>query len=80
MIPKKYTGEMLKGRKARCLCDISNKGGHGISAGSTVTIVNVVRGKGLYVKTEKCPHCGQYAYINGVARNELELMEEGKES
>lgn len=49
MIPKKYTGEMLKGRKARCLCDISNKGGHGISAGSTVTIVNVVRGKGLYV-------------------------------
>ena len=68
MIPKKYTGEMLKGRKARCLCDISNKGGHGISAGSTVTIVNIVRGN------------GQYAYITGVSRNELELIEEGKES
>ena len=66
MIPKKYTGEMLKGRKARCLCDISNKGGHGISAGSTVTIVNVVRGKGLYVKTEKCPTVGSMLISPGL--------------
>lgn len=79
MIPKKYTGEMLRGRKSRCLCDISNKGGHGVSAGSTVTIVNVVRGKGLFVKTEKCPHYGQYAYITGVARTKLELIEKGEE-
>lgn len=76
MISKKYTGEMLKGKKARCLRDISNKGGHGISAGSTVAIIGVVRGKGLYIKTEKCPHCGQYAYITGVARSELELIKE----
>lgn len=76
MIPKKYTGEMLKGKKARCLCDISNKGGNGISAGSTVTIVNVVRGKGLCIKTEKCPCCGQYCYITGIDRDCLELIVE----
>ncbi len=75
MIPKKYTGEMLRGRKARTLKDIANKGGCGISAGSIVTIINVVRGKGLYIKTEKCPQCGQYAYITGVVRAELELIE-----
>lgn len=76
MISKKYTGEMLRGRKARVLVDIANKGGCGVSAGGTVTIVNVVRGKGLYIKTEKCPHCGQYAYIIGVSREDLELIEE----
>lgn len=41
-----------------------------------MTIANVVRGKGLYIKTEKCPHCGQYAYIIGVSREDLELIEE----
>lgn len=77
MIPKKYTGEMLRGRKARVLADIANKGGCGVSAGSTTVIIkNVVRGKGLYIKTEKCPHCGQYAYITGVSRDVLELIEE----
>lgn len=76
MIPKKYTREMLRRRKARVLVDIANKGGCGVSAGATVTIIDVVRGKGLYIKTEKCPHCGQYAYITGVARTELEFIEE----
>lgn len=76
MIPKKYTGEMLRGRKVRTLKDITNKGGCGISAGSIATIISVVRGKGLYIKTEKCPHCGQYSYITGVRREELELTGE----
>lgn len=33
MISKKYTREMLRGRKARVLVDIANKGGCGVSAG-----------------------------------------------
>lgn len=75
MIPKKYTGEMLRGKKALCLVDIVNKGGHGVSAGSIVTIVDVVRGRGLKIKTEKCTHCGQYTYISGVSREKLELID-----
>lgn len=74
MIPKKYTGKMLKGRKARCLTDIANHGGCGVSEGTVVTILNVVRGKGLYIKTEKCPHCGLYAYITGVKPEDLGLL------
>ena len=74
MISKKYKGVELKGKKAKVDYDIRNGGGQGISAGSTVSIVNVVRGKGLTIKTEKCPHCGQYAYITGVAREELTLL------
>ena len=75
MISKKYKGTELKGKKAKVDCDIRNGGGQGISAGSIVTIVNVVRGKGLTIKTEKCPHCGQYAYITGVSREILTLLE-----
>lgn len=75
MISKAYTGEMLRGRKALCLKDIANMGGHGTCAGSVVKIVNVVRGKGITIKTEKCPYCGQYAYITRVARQDLELLE-----
>lgn len=75
MIPKKYTGEMLRGRKARCLVDLVNGGGHGVSAGSMVTITAVVRGHGLTIKTEKCTHCGQYTYISRVPREKLELIE-----
>lgn len=76
MIPKKYTSEMLEGRKARCLVDIGNKGGNWISKGSKVTILGSVRGKGIKIKTETCPCCGQYCYITGVNRNELELVPE----
>lgn len=75
MIPKKYTSEMLKERKARCLRDIGNRGGNFVSRGSEVIIIKAVRGQGLTIKTEKCPHCGQYAYIVGIQREELELVD-----
>ena len=74
MISKKYKGVELKGKKAKVDRDIRNGAGQGISAESMVTIVNVVRGKGLTIKTEKCPHCGQYAYITGVEREYLTLL------
>lgn len=74
MIPKSYTGPMLAGKKARLDVDTSNRAGSGIGAGTIVTILRVVRGKGLEIKTEKCPHCGQYAYISGVSRENLTLV------
>lgn len=74
MISKKIKGVDLKGKKAKVDRDIRNGAGQGISAESTVIIVNVVRGRGLTIKTEKCPHCGQYAYITGVARGDLTLL------
>lgn len=73
MIPEKYTGEMLKGKKVRCDVDMRNGAGCGISAGSLATIKKVVRGKGITIQTEKCPCCGQYAYITGVPRENLTL-------
>lgn len=74
MIPKSYTGPMLEGRKARLDIDTANRAGCGIGEGTIVTILRVVRGKGLEIKTEKCPHCGQYAYISGVSRESLTLI------
>ena len=53
-----------------------NGGGDGISPATICTIVDVVRGHGFKVKTEKCPCCGQYAYITGVSREDLELIED----
>lgn len=74
MIPKDYTRLMLKGEKAIVERDIRNNAGAAVGKGSVVYIVDVVRGKGLTIKTEKCPHCGQYAYISGVSREELTLV------
>lgn len=76
MIAKKYKGVELKGKKAKVDCDIRNGAGQGIGKGSIVTIVGVVRGKGLTIKTEKCPHCGQYAYITGVSREKITLLKD----
>lgn len=44
MIPRKFTGEMLKGRKATLERDIRNVAGVAIGKGATVTITEVVRG------------------------------------
>lgn len=74
MIPRKFTGEMLKGRKATLERDIRNVAGVAIGKGATVTITEVVRGKGLTIKTEKCPHFGQYSYITRVQREDLTLL------
>lgn len=76
MIGKKYRREDLIGKKCRPVRDIQNGGGDGISPATICTIVNVVRGHGFKIKTEKCPCCGQYAYITGVSRDDLELIEE----
>lgn len=53
MIPRKFTGERLKGRKATLERDIRNVAGVAIGKGATVTITEVVRGKGLTINRRK---------------------------
>lgn len=76
MIPTKYRKEDLIGKKCRPTRNIRNGGGDGISPSTVCTIKNVVRGSGITLETEKCPCCGQFAYITRVDRNDLELIEE----
>lgn len=73
-IPKTYTQKELQGLEARLTKTIINRGGNVIHEGAKVVIKNVVRGKGLIIKTEECPHCHQSSYITGVSRKDLRLI------
>lgn len=75
MIPKKYSGEELRNKLCRPVRKIRNGNGDSVSPETVCRIVNVVRGHGFVIETEKCQHCGQSAYISRVSRNDLELIE-----
>ena len=75
MIPQEYTGDMMKGKKVKVDREIRNRAGAGVTPGTVAVITNVVRGRGLSIKTEPCPHCGMFAYITGVSRNDVTLIE-----
>ena len=75
MIRKDLSGDELIGRKCRTVCPIQNKSGQGITAETICVIKDVVKGHGITIQTEACPVCGQYAYITGVKREELELID-----
>lgn len=75
MIPKKYSGDELKNKFCRPVRKIRNGGGAAISPETICRIVSVVRGHGFTIETEKCPCCGQSAYISRVSRDDLELVE-----
>lgn len=79
MIPRQYKRDQLVGRKVRCDIEIRNGAGEVVGAGSVAKIKNVVRGKGITIQTEKCPHCGQSAYIRGVDRSILTLVPDRSE-
>lgn len=74
MIDKKLRRDWLIGKKCRVTRDLKNGGGQGLSKGAVCTIKDVVRGSGFTIQTDKCPHCGQYAYVTHVSRSDLELM------
>lgn len=76
MISQKLTRLDLVGRKCRPTRNIRNDAGEGVSPETICTIINVVRGKGITIETAKCPCCGQYSWITGVSRNDLELLED----
>lgn len=75
MIPKKYSGDELRNKFCRPVRKIRNGGGAAISPETICRIVSVVRGHGFTIETEKCPRCGQSAYISRVSRDDLELVE-----
>lgn len=75
MIPKKYSGDELKNKFCHPVRKIRNGGGAAISPETICRIVSVVRGHGFTIETEKCPRCGQSAYISRVSRDDLELVE-----
>lgn len=74
MIDQRIRGKDLVGRKCRPVHPIRSKSGHGITEDTVCTIIEVVRGQGITIQTEKCPHCGLYAFIRRVKREELELI------
>lgn len=76
MIPTKYTRNDLVGREVRLTREIRTKGGTVVSPDTKLTIVDVVRGHGFIVQSAKCPCCGMAAYIRGVSRDSLELVDE----
>lgn len=75
MIRKDLAGDELIGRKCRTVRPIRNQSGQGVTAETICVIKNVVKGYGITIQTEACPTCGQYAYITGVKRDELELID-----
>ena len=74
LIDRKLRRDDLIGKKCRALRGLRNRGGQGISKGTICTIKDVVRGNGFIIQTDRCPHCGQHAYVTHVSRNDLELM------
>ncbi len=76
MIPVKYRSKDLIGRKVVFERDLFNGNGNGFSKGTIGIIVNA--SYGITVKTDPCPHCGQFGYIRKLSREDLSLIvEEG---
>lgn len=79
MIDKKLRGKDLIGRKCRPTALIHNGAGQGVSPETICTIMDVIPGHGFVIRAGKCPHCGQYAWITHVSRDQLELVKEVQE-
>lgn len=75
MIPKNIKGSDLIGRKAHPVTTLINGAGQAVSPDSVVTITGVVKGYGLNVQSEKCPCCGQFAYMRRIPRELLNLID-----
>lgn len=74
MIPRKYKAYQLCGQRVRFEHDLQTKGGKGFSSGTIGTITNA--SYGITVKTDPCPHCGQYGIICRISRDEVTLLDE----
>lgn len=75
MIPTSIKGNDLIDKRCRPVHPLRNGAGQGITPQSVCIITDVVRGHGISIRTEPCPHCGQCAYITGIDRSELELCD-----
>lgn len=74
MIPKNMKSRDMVGMNVRTTRAIKNGAGIVVPKGKVVKIVSF--GRAFTIRTEECPHCGLSAYISGVTRDEVELVEE----
>lgn len=72
MISRRYKADELVGKKCRPIHSIKNGAGMVITPDTVCTIVSAHYG--VEIKTEKCPHCGMYASISRIPREDLELL------
>lgn len=72
MISRRYKADELVGKKCRPIHSIKNGAGMVITRDTVCTIVSAHYG--VEIKTEKCPHCGMYASISRIPREDLELL------
>lgn len=75
MIDRKLNRKDLIGKTCRPVHTIQNRSGCIISDDTDCVIKDVVRGHGFTIQTDKCPHCGQSAYITHVKREDIKLVE-----
>ena len=73
MISRKYKAYELIGKKCRPVHSLKNGAGMVITTDTICTIRSAHYG--VEIATEKCPHCGMYAIISRISREELELVE-----
>lgn len=74
MISTKITMKSCVGKFATLDKTIKNRAGEGIIAGTKVKIVGA-NSRGMAIKTDVCPHCGQFAVITQIKRCDLTLLE-----
>ena len=76
MISKRFTRDVLVGKKCIPTARLINGAGAGVLPGTPCVIKDVVRGKEITIETEPCPCCGQFARISHISRNDLEIVPE----
>lgn len=78
MIPKKLKSRDMVGMKVKTTRTIRNRAGACVPVGTVVKIANF--GRCFDISTEKCPHCGLSAYIGGITREDVELIDDQETS
>lgn len=73
MISEKITMKSCVGKFAMLDRTLRNHAGEGIVAGTKVKIVSA-NSRGMTIKTDVCPHCGQFAVITHIKRCDLTLV------
>lgn len=76
MIPKNMKSKDMVGMNVRTTRAIRNGAGIVVPEGTNVKISSF--GRCFTIKTEKCPCCGLYAYVSGITRDDVELLEENR--
>lgn len=74
MIPNTLKSRDMVGMYVKTTRTLMNGAGIVIPKGTVVKIVDF--GRVFSIQTSKCPHCGLSAYIRGVTRSQVELIEE----